>query len=130
METDVTYAWCGTSHEDQTSQISGPLVTQCASGVDQSTDTIGLDGTANEGRTPGRCSASGLFRLKELLLGVCGLSTLIGVTEDWGEDCERGGVVENGTKGNGRRLNRWEICKGISDQSSECFSMCRGKTEV
>lgn len=39
-EVIFTYAWGRASHEDQTAQIRGTLVAQCASGIDQSTDTI------------------------------------------------------------------------------------------
>ena len=37
------------------------------------------------------------------------MSAVVGVPEDWAEDCERGGVVEDCAEGNGRGLNWGEI---------------------
>ena len=34
---------------------------------------------------------------------------MIGVTEDGAENSEGGSVVEDGAKGNGGRLHRWEV---------------------
>ena len=37
------------------------------------------------------------------------MGTVIGVTEDWAEDSERGGVVEDRAEGDGRWLDGWEV---------------------
>ena len=94
------YAWCRASHEDQTAQISRSLVAQGTRSVDQRSDTIGLDGAPDQRRAPSGGGTGSLLRLEEFLLRVGGLGAVVGVTEDRGEDGERGGVVENCAKGN------------------------------
>lgn len=40
---------------------------------------------------------------------------MVGVTKDWAEDCERGGVVEDCAEGDGRWLDWWEVWnEGVS----------------
>ncbi len=95
-----TYAWCRASHENQTPQVSRSLVAQGTGSVDQGSDTIGLDGTPDQRRAPSGGGTSSLLGLEEFLLGIGGLGAVIGVTEDRGEDGERGGVVEDCAKGN------------------------------
>ena len=51
------------------------------------------------------------------LIPVGGLSAVVGVAEDWAEDGERGGVVEDRAEGDGRWLDWWQICEG---RVSEC----------
>lgn len=109
-----TYAWCGTGHEDQAAQVGGTLVAEGTGRVNQSTDTIGLDGAADKGATPGGGGRGGLLRLEEFLLGVGGLSAVVGVTEQRAEDGKRGGVVEESAEGDGGGLDRWEVCCGQS----------------
>lgn len=84
---------------------------ESASGVDQSTDTVGLDGATGEGASP--CSRGGgsLLGLEELLLGVGGLGTVVGVTEERAENGEGDGVAVSGTNGDSRRLNGGEVCE-------------------
>ncbi len=44
---------------------------------------------------------------------------MVGIAEDRREYCERSSVVEDRAKGDGRGLNRWEVCKRfISDALS------------
>ncbi len=90
-----TYRRSRAGHEDQTTQIGRAFVTQRASGVDQSTDTVGLDGGADEGGSIGGSSTGGLLRLGEFLLRVGGLGTVVGIAENRGHDGERGGVGED-----------------------------------
>lgn len=91
-----TYRRSGASHKDQTAQVGGTLVAQRTGGVDQSTDTVGLDGGADDGRTPRGGGTSGFLGPDELLLGVGRLGAAVGVAEDGGQDGERGGVCEEG----------------------------------
>lgn len=105
-----TYTWCGRGHEDQAAQVGGTLVAERTGSVDQSTNTIRLDGAADDGATPGGGGRGGLLRLEEFLLGVGSLSAVVGVTEQRAENGERGGVVEKSAEGDGRGLDGWEIC--------------------
>lgn len=41
---------------------------------------------------------------------------MISVTEDRCEDGKRSGVVENGAESDGRRLDRWEVCKLVLNE--------------
>ena len=107
----MTHRRSSGGHEDEGTKVGSALVAQGASGVDQSTDTIGLDGGTDERASPGRGSAGSLLRLEELLLGVGGLGLSVGVTEDGAEDCEGDGVVEEGAKGDSRRLDGREVWK-------------------
>ncbi len=91
-----TYRRSGAGHEDQTAQVGGTLVAQRASGVDKRTDTVRLDGGADDGRTPRGGGTGGLLGPDELLLGVGRLGARVGVAEDGGQDGERGGVCEDG----------------------------------
>ena len=105
-----THTRRGTSHEDQAAQVRGTLVAERTGSVDHGTDTIALDGAPDEGATPGGGSRGGLLRFEEFVLGVGGLSTVVGVTKDWAEDRERDGVAEESAEGDGRGLDGWEIC--------------------
>ena len=60
---NLTYAWCGASHEDQTAQVGSALVTQSTSGVDQSTNAVGLNRATDEGGTPCGGGSGGLLGL-------------------------------------------------------------------
>jgi len=79
-----TYRRSGASHEDQTAQVGGTLVAQRTGGVDQSTDTVGLDGGADDGRTPRGGGTGGFLGPDKLLLGVGRLGAVVGVAENWG----------------------------------------------
>jgi len=92
------------SEEDETAEISSALVAQGTGGVDQSTDTIRLEGGADERRTPGESSTGSLLGSDELLLGVGDLGALVGLAEDGGEDRKLDAVVEGSAEGNSRRL--------------------------
>ena len=106
---DVTYTWCRAGHEDQATEISGSLVAQGTCCVDEGSDTIRLNGAANNGSTPGSGGTSSLLALEKLFLGICSLSTVVGVTEHRSKYGERCGVVEDGAHGNSRGLDGWEI---------------------
>ena len=82
---------------------------QDTSGHKQSTDAIGLKGTASEGGSPGSGSAGSLLRLGKLLFGVGGLGAVVGVAEDGSEDGEGDEVGVGSAEGNGRRLDGWEV---------------------
>ena len=91
-----TYRRSGASHEDQTAKVGGTLVAQRAGGVDESTDAVGLDGGADEGRSPRGGGTGGFLGPDELLLGVGGLGAVVRIAEDGGQDGERGRVCEDG----------------------------------
>lgn len=105
----ITHARSTASEEDQTPQVSGPLVAQRTRRVDQSPDSIGLDGAADERAAPGGCGGGGLLGLEEFFFGIGLLGAVVGVSEDGGEDCERGGVGEDCAEGDGGGLDGWEI---------------------
>lgn len=109
--TPMTYRGSGGGHEDEGAKVGSALVAQGASGVDQSTDAVRLDGGTGERAGPGGGGASGLLGLEELLFGVGGLSLSVGVTEDRAEDCEGDGVVEEGAEGDSRWLDGREVWK-------------------
>jgi hypothetical protein len=109
------YGRSGGGEEDQRSEVGGALVGESASGVDEGTDTVGLDGGADEGSTPGSGGGGSLLGLEELLLGVGGLGLAVGVAEDGAEDGKGDGVVVDGAEGDSRGLNGREVCrKGMS----------------
>lgn len=110
MKRGETHGWSRGGHEDEGAEVGSTLVGKGTGGVDQSTNTVGLDGRADDGGTPGGGSRGSLLGLEELLLGVGSLSLPVGVAEDWAEDGEGSDVVEDGAEGDGRRLNRWEVC--------------------
>lgn len=105
----MTYAWSGASKEDQTAQVGGTLVAEGTGCVDQSGNTVGLDSTADQRASPRGNSAGGLLGLQELLLGVCSLSTVVGVTEDGGKDAQGSGVGEDSSQRNGGGLHGREV---------------------
>jgi hypothetical protein len=100
-----SYRWCRGSKEDQRAEVSSALVGQSASGIDQSTNTVCLDGRAGDGGTPSGGGRGSLLGLDELLLRVGGLGAVVGITEDWAEDGKGSGVVENRAKSDGRWLD-------------------------
>lgn len=104
-----TYTGSSSGSEDETAEVGSALVAQGASGVDESSDTVGLETSADERSAPGNGSAAGLLGLEELLLGVGGLGALEGLAEEGGEDGELDAVVEDQAEGDGRRLNGGEV---------------------
>ena len=107
--TRETYTGTSRSEEDQATEVGSTLVAESTSGIDQSTNTIGLETGTDERRAPRSGSSSGLAGLEELILGVSGLRTLIGVTEERGEDGGGGGLGEEDAEGNRRGLDGREI---------------------
>lgn len=105
----VTYRWSRAGHEDQRSEVCSTLVGKSTSSVQESTNTVGLDGRADNASSPCGGGRSSLLGLDELLLAVGGLGAVVGVTEDWAENGEGGGVVENRAEGNGGWLDWWKI---------------------
>lgn len=106
-----TYRGSGASHEDQGAHVGGALVAHRAGGIEEGTDTVRLNAGADEGGAPCSSGGGGLLALEELLLGVSRLGLAVGVAEDWAEDGEGDGVVEDGAEGDGRWLDRWEVCE-------------------
>jgi hypothetical protein len=94
----MAYAWSRAGEEDQSSKIGGTLVAQSTSSIDQGCNTVGLQRTAHKGASPSCNSTSGLLGLQELLLGVCSLGALVGVTEDRSKDAQRGSVREDSSQ--------------------------------
>lgn len=99
----------GGGREDQTAEVGCALVAQSGSGVDESADTVSLEGRADEGGAPGDGSRAGLLGADELLLGVRGLSALVGLAEERRQHGQLDAVVEEGAKGNSRGLHRREV---------------------
>lgn len=110
--------------EDESTEVGGALVGESACGVDQGTNTVGLEGRTDEGGTPGGGSRRGFPRLEELLLGVGRLGLLPGLAEERGEDAELEGVVEDGAEGDGGRLNSGEVCDGIVSFGVSLLTVC------
>ena len=104
-----SYGRSGGGEEDQRSEVGGALVGESASGVDEGTDTVGLDGGADEGSTPGRGGGGSLLGLEELLLGVGGLGLTVGVTEDGAEHSKGDGVAVDGAEGDRGGLDGREV---------------------
>jgi hypothetical protein len=104
-----TYGRSSGGSEDQSTEVSGALVGKGTGSVDQSTNTVGLDTRADEGRAPRGSGGGGLLGVEELLLAVGSLGAAVRVTEDGAEDSEGDGVVEGSAEGNGRRLNGREV---------------------
>jgi hypothetical protein len=48
----MTYGRSGGSEEDQRAEVGGALVGEGTGGVDQSTNTVCLDGRTDDGATP------------------------------------------------------------------------------
>lgn len=65
---EETYAWGGGCEENKCSQVRSTFVAQCACGINECCNTIGLHGTSNEGASPGCGCAGSLLGLDELLL--------------------------------------------------------------
>lgn len=72
-----------------------------------------MNGTSDQRRAPSGGGTGSLLGFEELLLGVGRLSAVVSVTEDRGEDGERGGVVEDCAEGNRRGLDRGEVCEEL-----------------
>lgn len=106
-----TYSWGGRCKEDESTEVGGSLVRESAGSVDQRTDTVRLDGRANEGSTPGSAGRGSLLGLEELLSRVGGLCAAVGVAKEWAEDGKRCSVVEDGTKRNGGWLDGGKVVK-------------------
>lgn len=107
-----TYARCGARQEDKSTKIGSALVAQGTGGDHESTNTVGLSNATDNGGTPCCGGTGGLLGLDELFLGVGGLGTMVGVSEERAKDGERCGVGEDGTGSDGRGLHGWEICRG------------------
>jgi hypothetical protein len=106
---DATYRRSRGGEEDQAAEVGGALVGESASGVDEGTDTVRLDGGADEGSTPGRGGGGSLLGLEELLLGVGGLGLTVGVTEDGAEHSKGDGVAVDGAEGDRGGLDGREV---------------------
>lgn len=104
-----TYAWSGASEEDQAAEVGSALVAEGASGIDQSSNTVRLDGATDQGRSPSGGSAGGLLGFEEFFLGVGGLGAVVGVTEDRAEDGERDGVIEDSAQSDSARLHGRQV---------------------
>jgi hypothetical protein len=104
-----TYGRSGRGSEDQATEVGSALVGEGTGGVKKSTNTVGLEGRAGKGSTPGSGGRSSLLGLEELLLGVGSLGLTVGVTEDGAEDGEGGEVVEGSADGDGRRLDGGKV---------------------
>lgn len=75
------------SHEDESTEVGSTLVAERASGVDQGTNTIGLDTSTDKRATPRCGGGGGLLGLEELLARVGALSSVICLAE---ERCKHG----------------------------------------
>lgn len=105
----MTYRWSRRGSEDQSTEVCSALVGESASGLEQSSNTVGLEGRAGEGSSPGSASRGGLLGLEELLRRVGGLGLAVGFAEDRAEDGEGGDVVKDSAERDGRWLDWWEV---------------------
>jgi hypothetical protein len=60
-EGNIPYTWGSASHEDQTAEVRGALVAQSTGSVDESGDTISLEGRSGERRAPAGSSGGGFL---------------------------------------------------------------------
>lgn len=105
----VAYGGGRAGHEDQAAEVGGALVAESAGGVDQSTNTVGLNGRPDERGSPGDAGRGGFLGLEELFLGVGLLGATVGVAKQWTHYSQAGGMIEDGAEGDGRRLDGWEV---------------------
>lgn len=106
-----TYRWSRGSKEDEGAEVCGALVGESAGSVNQSTNTVCLDGGAGEGSSPSDGGGSSLLGLDKFLSGVGLLCAAVGVAKDWAKDGKRCGVVEDSAERDGRWLDWWEVCR-------------------
>lgn len=106
-----TYRRSRRSSKNKSTKVRRALVAQSARSLNQSTNTISLEGGAHERSAPGGADSRGLLGLEELLRGVGGLCAAVGLAEDGAEDGEGCDVVEGGAEGDGRWLDCWEVCE-------------------
>jgi hypothetical protein len=116
----MTYRGGGGSEEDQGTEVSGTLVGEGTGGVDQSTNSVCLDGRADDGATPCGGGSGSLLAVEVLLLGVGLLRAAVGVAKDGAEDGQRDGVVEGRAEGNGRGLDGRKVC-GVAVSCGQCL---------
>lgn len=106
-----TYGRSGGSEEDEGSEVSSAGVGEGAGRVDQSTNTVGLDGRADQGATPRGGGGGSLLGVEVLLLGVGLLGAAVGIAEDGAEDSQGDSVVEGRAKSDGRGFDGREVWK-------------------
>jgi hypothetical protein len=105
----MTYGRSSGSEEDQRTEVSSALVGEGASGVDQSTNTVRLDGRADDGATPRGGGGGSLLAVEVLLLGVGLLRATVCVTEDGAENSQGDSVVEGRAESDGRGLDGGKV---------------------
>ncbi len=105
----MTYGRSSGSEEDQRAEVSSALVGKGAGSVDESTNTVRLDGRADNGATPRGSGGGSLLGVEVLLLGVSLLCATVGVTEDGAEDGKGDSVVEGRAESDGRGLDGREV---------------------
>jgi hypothetical protein len=106
----MTYGRSSGGEEDQGTEVSSALVGEGTGGVDQSTNTVRLDGRADNGATPRSGGGGSLLAVEVLLLGVGLLRAAVCVTEDGTEDSQGDGVVEGRAESDGRGLDGGKVC--------------------
>ena len=106
----ITYGRGSTSEEDKGAQVRSALVWEGTGSIDQSTNTIWLDGRAEQRASPWGSSSGSFLRLEELLARVGALGAAVSIAEDGTEDSKGDSVVEGRAEGNGRGLDRGKVC--------------------
>lgn len=106
----VTYTGGSSGSEDETTEVGSALVAQGAGGVDEGSNTVGLETSSDKGSAPGDGSTSSLLGLEELLLGVGSLGALVGLAEEGSHDGELNTMVEDGAEGDGGGLDGGKVC--------------------
>lgn len=109
MEYGMTYGRSSGSEEDQRAEVSSTLVGESAGSVDESTNTVRLNGRADDGATPRSGGGGSLLGVEVLLLGVGLLCAAVGVTKNGAENGKGDSVVEGRAEGDGRGLDGREV---------------------
>ncbi|KAK6864361.1 hypothetical protein PG995_000889 [Apiospora arundinis] len=81
------YSGSGSGHVNQSTEVGSALIAESASGVDESTNTVGLEGGADQRGAPGDGGRGSLLGLDELLGGVGDLGAAVGLAEERGHNC-------------------------------------------
>ena len=106
----ATYGRAAGGSEDQGTEVGGALVAERASGVDQGSDSVGLQGSSDEGGAIGNGGTAGLLGAHELLGAVGRLGALVSLAEQRCQHDQLSRVSEDSAEGNSRGLDGGKVC--------------------